>query len=114
MSDDMECPYCDANQEVNHDDGAGYDESERHEHECSECEKTFIFTTSVSYNYYPEKADCLNGGAHDLKISATYPREYSHMGCRDCDFRRNPTEKELIAAGIDIAALRSARTPEAK
>ncbi len=98
---DMECPYCEAEQEVCHDDGAGYAEGERHEHECSECGKSFIFTTSISYHYYPEKADCLNGGAHILAMSATYPREYSTMNCQDCDFRRNPTAEEFAAAGIE-------------
>lgn len=27
---DLQCPYCEADQEVNHDDGMGYDESLRH------------------------------------------------------------------------------------
>ena len=36
---DMNCPYCNAEQDVNHDDGEGYDESQKHEHECSECGK---------------------------------------------------------------------------
>ena len=27
---DMQCPYCGADQEVCHDDGAGYSEDERH------------------------------------------------------------------------------------
>jgi hypothetical protein len=100
----MECPYCEAGQEVNHDDGAGYDENYRHEHECSECGKTFVFTTSISYNYSPEKADCLNGGDHVVVISATYPREYSMMCCRDCDYKRKPRADEFAAAGIVLPA----------
>lgn len=32
---DMQCPYCGADQEVCHDDGAGYSEDTRHEHTCS-------------------------------------------------------------------------------
>jgi hypothetical protein len=99
----MECPYCGEEQEVNHDDGFGYAEDERHEMECSKCDKKFVFTTSISYDYSPEKADCLNGGgAHVLEISATYPREYSKMCCRDCDFKRKPTPEEFAAAGIVI------------
>ena len=102
VNDDLECPYCGAGQEVCHDDGFGYSEDERHEQECSECEKTFVFTTSIHYYYEAEKADCLNGGQHVLAMSATYPREYSKMYCRDCDFRREPTPDEFKAAGISV------------
>lgn len=104
---DMECPYCEAEQEVCHDDGQGYAEDERHEHQCSECEKTFVFTTSISYDYYPEKADCLNGGEHSLKMSETCPQEYSKMYCEDCDFKRKPTPEEFAAAGIEVRAVGS-------
>lgn len=58
---DMQCPYCGADQEVCHDDGNGYAEGVKHEHECSECEKTFVFETFISFDYEPSKADCLNG-----------------------------------------------------
>lgn len=101
---DLECPYCGAEQEVCHDDGFGYEEDRRHEMECSECEKTFVFTTMISFSYEAEKADCLNDGEHVLSMSATYPREYSQMQCRDCDFRRKPTPEEFAAAGIVIEA----------
>lgn len=30
MSNDVECPYCGAEQEINHDDGQGYDEGVLH------------------------------------------------------------------------------------
>lgn len=106
---DLECPYCEAEQEVNHDDGFGYEEDQRHEQECSECGKTYTFTTMISYHYDAEKADCLNGGEHVFQMSATYPREYSRMDCRDCDFRRKPTPEEFKASGIEIPA--SAVTP---
>ena len=102
MTDDVECPYCGAGQEINHDDGYGYDEGQRHEQQCSDCDKNFTFTTSISYYYETEKADCLNGGQHILEMSATYPREYSHMGCGDCDFKRKPTPDEFATAGITI------------
>jgi transposase-like protein len=102
MIDDVECPYCGEGQEINHDDGYGYEEGDRHEQSCSDCGKTFVFTTSISYYYEAEKADCLNGGAHVLEISATYPREHSRMGCRDCDFNRKPTPEEFVVAGIVV------------
>ena len=31
------------NQDINHDDGYGYEEDVTHEQECSNCEKTFVF-----------------------------------------------------------------------
>ena len=100
MSADMECPYCGAEQEVCHDDGFGYEEDQRHEHECGGCGKNFTFTTSISYYYEPSKADCLNGAAHNMKMSKTYPPEYSDMRCEDCDFRRKATDEEFAKAGI--------------
>lgn len=94
---DMECPYCGADQDVCHDDGAGYDEGARHEHTCSECEKAFVFCTTISFSYKSHKADCLNGKDHDLKMSATHPKQYSKMRCRSCDYERNPTPEEFAA-----------------
>ena len=105
MSDDVECPYCGEGQEINHDDGYGYDEDERHEQQCSDCDKHFVFTTSISYYYEAEKADCLNGGDHVVKMSCTYPREYSTMNCENCDYKRTPRADEFEAAGIVIPAL---------
>ena len=97
---DMHCPYCGAEQAVCHDDGAGYNEDERHEHTCSECEKTFVFTTYISFSYSPAKADCLNGSPHELAMSSTNPRRYSRMRCKHCDFERMPTPEEFAKAGI--------------
>jgi hypothetical protein len=64
MSDDLECPYCGESNEVCHDDGFGYSEDEAHEMECESCGKNFVFYTSISFSYSPQKADCLNGAAH--------------------------------------------------
>lgn len=102
MSDDVNCPYCGAGQEINHDDGFGYEEDRRHEQSCPKCDKNFVFTTSISFSYDAEKADCLNGGEHVLKMSSTYPRQYSKMHCENCDFNRKPTPEEFVAAGIVI------------
>ena len=97
MSDDIKCPYCDADQEICHDDGAAYEEDIRHEQTCSECEKTFVFTTSIHYYYDARKADCLNGSRHKLFLTNTYPREYSRMKCSACEYERKATPEELAA-----------------
>lgn len=100
MKNDLECPYCEADCEVNHDDGAGYAEDRRHEMTCHNCDKSFIFTTYISFSYEPSKADCLNDGEHKLELSSTYPRRYARMRCADCDYERKPTPEEFLAAGI--------------
>lgn len=68
---DVNCPYCDHPEEINHDDGYGYAESETHNQECSKCEKTFVYATFISFHYEAEKADCLNDGQKELTQSAT-------------------------------------------
>jgi glutaredoxin len=45
------CPYCNADQEIDHEDGYGYEEGEKHEQECFSCEAEFTFTTDISYSY---------------------------------------------------------------
>ena len=97
---DMQCPYCDAEQEVCHDDGHGYAEDVRHEHECSECEKTFVFTTMINFDYTPAKADCLNGAEHELSFRKSWPSTHSRMGCKHCDYERTATPEEIAAHGI--------------
>lgn len=84
--DDIECPYCGEEQEICHDDGYGYEEDTCHEMECFSCEKTFVFTTVISFDYYPAKADCLNGEPHKLKESRTHPRCRTRLLCEDCDY----------------------------
>ncbi len=103
MNDDVECPYCSVGNEINHDDGYGYEEDQRYEQQCHACDKNFTFTTSISYYYEAEKADCLNGSEHRLKMSTTYPPMYSKMNCEDCDYSRKPTPEEFIVAAIGIA-----------
>lgn len=92
---DIECPYCDAEQDINHDDGFGYEEGVTHEMECNSCGKNFVFTTSISFYYEPEKADCLNDGEHDYKPTVTVPVECTKMRCTMCDDERKPTEIEM-------------------
>ena len=92
---DIDCPYCGYSQEVNHDDDANYEESVTHQMDCYECEKTFVFTTCISFHYTPDKADCLNGGNHEFKPTCTIPRQYTEMRCCMCDETRECTADEM-------------------
>jgi transcription elongation factor Elf1 len=92
---DFKCPYCGADHEVCHDDGFGYDEDKAHEDTCRACGKNFVFYTSISFDYRPKKADCLNGEPHVLETSISHPRKYSRMRCRNCDHYRLATAEEI-------------------
>lgn len=92
---DMKCPYCDAGNKVCHDDGFGYQEDRAHEYECRYCGKMFVFYTTISFSYSPQKADCLNDGKHDLRFWSSYPRQFSRMSCRTCDYTRLASEAEI-------------------
>ena len=86
MRYDVECPYCEEGQEINHDDGYGYEDGEIHHQECS-CGKTFTYTTSVSYHYEVAKAPCFNEEPHDWKDIHGYPAGYqsNRKHCSYCD-----------------------------
>jgi hypothetical protein len=83
--DDLECPYCCRDIEVCNDDGFGLDESKVWQMECPHCGKAFVFHSSVSWSYYAEIADCLNGGEHDMMPYPHYPRYYpGWQYCKAC------------------------------
>jgi len=48
---DCRCPYCDEYQEINHDDGYGYDEDQTHEQMCWNCDKVFEYRTFIRFSY---------------------------------------------------------------
>jgi len=95
MYDTEECPYCEQEIKINHDDGQGFEEDKIYSQECSHCGKTFIYTIYIIYNYTLEKADCLNeGGVHDYQETLTYPRFCARMQCTMCgDEQPLPKEK---------------------
>lgn len=95
---DMKCPYCEADQYVNHDDGHGYSEDVKHEHTCSACDKTFTFQTTIVFYYEPAEADCLNGAEHELQFRKSWPEHCSRMGCKHCEFERLATPEEIAQA----------------
>ena len=98
---DIECPYCEHEQEINHDDGYGYEEGELYQQQCSNCDKFFVYTTSISYYHEATKADCLNDSEHTFRATSTYPKECTRMECTQCGEIRQPTEEEMkvIMAG---------------
>lgn len=97
---DIECPYCEKELDINHDDGYGYDENILHQQYCGNCEKTFVFRTSIVFYYEAEKADCLNGGKHNYQLSHTHPKEFSEMVCNMCYGRRELTDIERTQYNI--------------
>ena len=85
---DVKCPYCGKEQDINHDDGYGYEEDGNYEQECSSCDKTFAFTTMISFHYNVNKSDYLNGGEHKWKPSCGYPPLWPDARyCEDCGLR---------------------------
>lgn len=88
MSKDTNCPYCDADVEINHDDGYGYSEDDLYQQECGDCGKIFTYTTMLCFSYRPRKADCLNGGEHDYHKTATYPPKFARLRCKMCNDER--------------------------
>lgn len=97
---DLKCPYCEKELDINHDDGFGYNQDELHQMECPHCEKSFVFRTSISFYYEPEKADCLNDGKHDYQLTHTVPKEFSLMRCSMCDDERELTDDERVKYNI--------------
>ena len=82
---DVNCPYCNTNLKINHNDGYGYEEDELHQQGCSKCLKRFIYTTSIIYHYNTEKADCLNDSEHKYELTKTIPTEAARRRCTVCD-----------------------------
>ena len=93
---DLECPYCEQELDICHDDDFGYEEGVNHQYECPHCGKSFVFETSISFYYEPKKADCLNDGEHDYQLTHTYPKEFSRMRCLMCGDEREMTEEERL------------------
>lgn len=97
---EIECPYCDYLQEINHDDGYGYEQDKLHQQQCVKCNKNFAYTTEITFYYESFKADCLNDGNHDYKPTTTFPKWCTQMCCKTCDERREPTFEERKKYGL--------------
>jgi len=96
---DIRCPYCDAKASVNYDDGHGCEEDKLHEMTCPSCDKSFVFTTYISFSHTAYRADCLNGSPHEMAMTLTYPRRYARMACANCD-HEEALPPEMLASII--------------
>lgn len=76
---DVKCPYCGEEQEINHDDGYGYEEGKDHEQDCS-CGKSFVFTTFISFCY---DVECQSGDHVMEPFGDSWP---NMCQCEKCDF----------------------------
>jgi DNA-directed RNA polymerase subunit RPC12/RpoP len=92
MEDQVECPYCGLDFEVNTDDGRHYQDGESLEEECPHCDMMVMVSSSVSWYREASKADCLNGiSDHDwTEWSKHWPVEentkwYARRRCNDCE-----------------------------
>ena len=86
MMNDVRCPYCQEWQDINHDDGFGYEEDVLHEQECSKCEKIFTFYTYIIFSYESFKADCLNDGEHELEKVEGHHYHPDWVRCKTCEY----------------------------
>jgi hypothetical protein len=95
MRDDVQCPYCDANQEICHDDGYGYEEDRIHQQEC-DCGKTFAYTTSISFYYESFLAPCMNGGEHKWEKIVGVQKEFfkDKYRCEYCEEEKTIKENK--------------------
>lgn len=88
---DLECPYCEEEIDLNHDDWAYYTEDRWEKCECEHCWKTFMVYTSISFDHEGRKADCLNWQAHEWKPICWIPKAYfvGAVRCEHCDKEEN-------------------------
>jgi len=82
---DVKCPYCGEDQEINHDDGYGYEDGGEFEQDCVSCEKTFKFSTSISFSYIVYCQD----GDHDIEPWTDHKGMYGCKKCEFCELRRD-------------------------
>ena len=98
------CPYCKEECNINHDDGAFYEENELEEMQCSHCDKMFVVSTSISFYHEGYKAPCKNGGKHDWQQIHGIPIEIlkGKERCEHCGEERDTyTPEQRRKAFID-------------
>lgn len=92
---EIECPYCNAKTKIEQE-GLYCAENIIHEIKCEHCEKNFVFNTEIVFNYYPRKADCVNGSPHQLTNWLTLwvianSKKVQSRRCRNCEHREQRT-----------------------
>jgi len=92
---DVKCPYCGHGQDINHD-GYGYEEDRLHEQECCSCDRSFAYSTSISFYHEAYSAPCIDDESlHQWEPTFTTPRECTKMRCKACWYERPPTPEEM-------------------
>lgn len=90
------CPYCNAECDLYVDEP---DPHCKYQHECGECEKVFVYALDFSIDYYPMKADCLNGEPHLWEHRAKSKYQVYDAGkfeCATCGERKLDEETKAI------------------
>lgn len=84
MTDELCCPYCEADLGDYIDDC--HEPDDQYEYQCSKCNKNFVFTICYCPSFDSEKADCLNGAEHDYKKMIGVPEEHfkNKRRCKMC------------------------------
>lgn len=91
---DITCPYCEHEWDLNHDDGAFYNQEKAEEETCPNCEKKFLVNSSITWYHEAEKAECLNDDKHDWQkdwnssIIEKYPELAKRERCSMCHEKR--------------------------
>jgi len=93
---DVECPYCNAGNDIDTENCHDYDENEKYSQECDTCHKYFSFSVSMSFDYEVNQADCLNDGEHRWEEMKTYAAKYTKLKCQDCG-EVKPLSKERLS-----------------
>lgn len=92
----IECPYCGSELDDPED---CHETNKTYQHQCEHCEKYFVFILDYTVNYYPDKADCLNGSGHDLQRIHGWPRIFfaGKRRCSMCDEEMDicPDEQDI-------------------
>ena len=96
---DVNCPYCGHAEDINHDDGYGYEEDDLHQQECGQCEKVYGFNTSIVFYYDAARVPCFNGEPHKEVPNKVLRAQGwpDAIRCIECDHRNDgayaPPEK---------------------
>lgn len=105
---DVQCPYCDTEIELCHDDGAHYGDDNTEDEQCPECDQTFQVTTNM---YFTHSATCADD-KHDWEKGTNvwedreFTREHNCVGetyywikCKreNCDEGEHLTKEEYDA-----------------